>query len=92
MPYCYNCKYLDKEKKKQGKVDGNLYYCQKNKAYINAAKDTCPNFSKSERRSWENDEIYQDSKKYYDNDTPLGFYIFILVVLIILGLILNVFN
>ena len=39
-----------------------------------------------------NDEIYDDGKKYYNDTTPVGFYLVVLITLIILGLFLGVFN
>ena len=89
---CYNCSNLDPSKKKPGKVSGNLYYCKKLKDFVNPYEFNCNNFDKTySRKSWENDEIYKDGKSYYDNDTPLWVYSFVLIALIILGLILGVF-
>lgn len=89
---CYNCANLDPEKKKAGKVAGNLYFCKKNKVYVNAAKTTCEHYEKSYRQKDQDSDIYEDSKEYYDNDTPISFYIVILIALIIIGLIMGVFT
>ena len=89
---CYNCANLDKEKKSAGKLMGNLYYCKKNKVFVNAATNGCEKWSKSSRKGYEDDEIYKDSKDYYNNNTPIGVLAFVLIVLVILGLILGVFK
>ena len=68
------------------------YFCKKNKVYVNAAKTTCEHYEKSYRQKDLDSDIYEDSKEYYDNDTPLSFYIVILIVLIIIGLIMGVFT
>lgn len=89
---CYNCAYLDTKTKKSGAVNGCLYYCKKNKTFINAATDNCESHKNSYRDSYENNEIYRNSEDYYDDDTPIALYVFILITLIIVGLIMGVFN
>ena len=44
------------------------------------------------RKIYTRDEIYDDGKKYYNDTTPVGFYLVVLIILIILGLFLGVFN
>lgn len=64
----------------------------KNKVFVNAATNTWTNFSQCYRENWKNDEIYINSKNYCDNNMPIGLYIFLLIILIVLGLILEVFQ
>lgn len=90
--YCSECSNLDNSKKSPGKVSGNLYYCKKLKEYVNPSMCGCEKFDKTySRKSYENDEIYQDGKDYYNNDTPLELLVFIFIFLVILGLIMGVF-
>lgn len=86
----YRCANLDVKKKQPGKVSGNLYYCKKLKTYVNPSKFKCEKFSKDDKRL-ENHEIYEDGKNYYNDNTPIGLYVFVLIVLIIVGLIMGVF-
>ena len=80
---CYNCSNLDTKKKKNGKRDGCLYFCKKNKCFVNAAKDGCPKWSKADRKKTEIDEIYNNGKRFYDDDKSIGFYLFIFILIII---------
>lgn len=89
---CYNCKNLDTSKKKPGAYDGCLYYCKKNKMFVNPAKYVCANYTKGDRDYLKDDKIYEDGKKYYDDATPIWVYAIILVILLVLGLILGVFH
>lgn len=89
---CYNCDNLDKDKKAAGKVSGNLYYCKKLKTYVNPTYDGCEKFVKSSRKPYENDDIYKDGKSYYNDKTPLGIYIIVIIILLIIGLIMGVFS
>ena len=81
---CYNCSNLDPKKKSNGKLDGCLYFCKKNKCFINAAKDGCDKWNKADRKSSEIDEIYENGNRYYNDDKPIGFYIVLLILVIIL--------
>lgn len=89
---CYSCAYLDTKTKKSGAIDGCLYYCKKNKTFVNAATDSCETHKNGYRDTYENNEIYRNSEDYYDDDTPIELYIFILIVMIVLGLIMGVFK
>lgn len=90
---CCSCKYLNENCKKEGKVSGCLYYCSKIKAYVNGASDSCDDYCfEYGRKVYTRDEIYNDGKTYYNDTTPVGFYLVILIILIILGLFLGVFN
>lgn len=91
--YCCSCKNLDVKNKKKGKVNGNLYFCKKKKSYVSGCTYGCPDFQKaSGRKSYQTDEIFKDGKKYSNDTTPVGIYIMLLVVLIILGIIMKVFK
>ncbi len=92
MHNCYNCSNLDPEKKSKGKLDGALYYCKKNKAFVNAAKDGCEKWDKADRKSYVNDEIYDESKKYYNDDKPVGFYLIVLIIVVIFLVLLSIFQ
>ena len=81
---CYNCSNLDTKKKSNGKLDGCLYFCKKNKCFVNAAKDGCPKWNKSDRKPTEIDEIYNNSKRYYNDDKPITFYVFLLILVLLL--------
>lgn len=86
---CYNCKYLDTSDKKEG-VCGARYYCTKNKKYVTGNSE-CENYLYDyARKTYVKDEIYNDGVRFSDDDTPIGTYIFILIVIIIIGCILNV--
>ena len=70
---------LDVKKKADGKVDG-LYFCKKQKQYINPSNTECEKFEKAfKRQNWESNEIYEAGKKYYNDSTPVGIYVFILI-------------
>ena len=87
---CYACKYLCENDKKEGKCCGALYYCSKLKKYINSASKGCDNYFKDfSRGSFTRDEIYNNGKKYYDDDKDPGVYLVILFFIIIVGIIAN---
>ena len=54
---CNSCAYLDSGQKKSGRVDGCLYYCKKNKTFVNAATDVCEAYQNGYRDSYEKNEI-----------------------------------
>ena len=87
---CYNCSNLDPKQKSAGKLDGNLYYCKKLKTYVNAAKDGCEKWDKADRKSYENDELYEQGKKYYNDNKPLGYYLFLLILIIIFCILMTI--
>lgn len=90
---CSSCKYLIESKKKEGKQLGCLYYCSKMKKYINGNGEECNNYYKDySRTSFTRNEIYREGNKYSDDTTSVGSYLLLLIVLIILGLIFNVFT
>ncbi len=90
---CFNCDNLDPKKKAAGKVSGNLYYCKKNKTYINPIMKACDKYKLTEKRKEkENEEIKNDGKNYYNDTTPVGLLVAVFIILIILGLALGVFT
>ena len=91
--YCADCANLDDKKSQDGKVSGKLYYCKKLKQYVNTTMDACEKFDQTySRKRSKVDEIYDDGKKFDNDNTPLGFLIVVFIILVILGLILGVFK
>ena len=88
---CYNCAYLNVNNKKEGNTNGCLYYCTKIKKYVNGAYDSCEAYSDDySRKTYENNEIYNNGKHYYNgSDTPLSIKVFLIIVLIIIAIICN---
>lgn len=89
---CSSCKYLKENDKKEGKQLGCKYYCTKMKKYVNG-NGCCNEYSEDYGRcTYKRDEIYRDGIKYSNDTTEISTYIFILIILIISGLIFNVFT
>jgi len=83
---CSSCKYLKENDKKEGKQLGCKYYCTKMKTYVNG-NGCCNEYSEDYGRNvLKRDEIYREGTK------EISTYIFILIILIISGLIFNVFT
>ncbi|MDD6878855.1 MAG: hypothetical protein PUD59_01310 [bacterium] len=90
---CNSCKYLKYEKRNEGKTNGAIYWCMKNKQYVNGAKDECDKYELDNiRKTYIRDEIYLDGEKYYNGGDHNLIEALFLIFLIILGLILGVFN
>ncbi len=90
---CCSCKYLNENCKKEGKVSGSLYYCSKMKTFVSGASSSCDSYCfEYGRKVYVRDEIYNDGKNYYNDATSPSFYLVVLIILIILGLFLGVFN
>lgn len=89
---CYNCKYLKYQQKKDGCINGSVYYCTKIKKYVNGADDGCNAYYKDySRKNYEADEIYNNGRHYSDDSTPISFYVFLVIVLSIVTFIVNIF-
>lgn len=89
---CYKCKYLKKDNKKAGVINGCLYYCTKIEKYVNGAAEGCDKYYKDYgRKTYEKDEIYNNGKKYYNDSIPVSTYLIIAFVLTIIAIIVNVF-
>lgn len=68
-------------------MNGCIYYCSKIRTYINGSSDPCNKFEKDySRKTYINDTIYKNGKSYYNDPTPIGAYIFILITLIIVAI------
>ena len=63
------------------------HYCKKLKTYVNPYRDGCEKWEKSDRKGYENDELYDQGKKYYNDDKPLGFYLFLLGLVLLICII-----
>ena len=88
---CSSCKYLNTEKKYEGAVSGCKYYCEKFKSYMDGSQYSCDNYEKNYGRSnYTCDKICDDGNNFYDDNKSVGYYIFVLVVIIILGLLSSV--
>lgn len=86
---CSSCKYLNECKKSEGAVSGCSYYCSKINSYINGT-NSCENYEKTYSRSnYECDKIYNDGKNYYNDTTPITFYLVLVAILLILAIIVN---
>lgn len=88
---CYNCGNLDAKKKSKGKVSGAIYYCKKMKTYVNPTNNGCKNFKKCSRKPWDNEAIYKDGQKYFNDRTPAVVYIILFIIIVIIGLLSGVF-
>lgn len=87
---CSSCKYLKEDKRCEGRVSGACYYCSKINSYVNGANTACEKYEKSySRNTYTCNSIYEDGEKYYNDATPISFYLFILIIMIILALIVN---
>ena len=89
---CYNCEYLVAENKKEGNINGCLYYCTKAKKYVNGADNSCDNYNKDICRSTStSNEIYNNGRHYYNGDNcPLILKIIFILILVIIALIANI--
>ncbi len=89
---CYNCEYLVKEDKKEGNINGCLYYCTKAKKYVNGADCGCSEYSKDIcRDTTTNNEIYNNGRHYCNgSNLPLSVQIIFIIILIIFALIANI--
>lgn len=90
---CYDCKYLNANDKKYGNTNGCLYYCVKCEKYVNGACNGCDAYAKDfERDTYENNEIYNNGRHYYNGSKlSLSVRIIFVIILIILAIIVNMF-
>ena len=88
---CYNCKHLEVNNRKDGSTNGCLYYCSKNKTFVNGACDGCDKYSRdSSRKTYTCNEIYNNGRHYTNGSSaPLSLRIVLIIILIILALIAN---
>ena len=81
---CCSCKYLNEEKKLDGKVSGCEYFCNKNNA--------CDKYESSFRGINRCNEIYNDGKNFYNDTHSVSYYLFIFIVVIIIAIIARISN
>ena len=87
---CCRCAFLSYADKKDGKMRGAVYFCKKKKKYVNGNDSACAYYSKDySRKSHEVNEIYENGRDYYNDETNPGVYLVILIILIILAIIVN---
>jgi hypothetical protein len=59
--------------------------------YVNGANNACENYEKTyARNNYECDKIYEEGANFYDDATPIAFYLILLAILIILAIIANI--
>lgn len=81
---CCHCRYLCENNKLEGRCSGAIYYCSKQKKYVNGAKDGCDLYLKDYCKTLvTSNEIYDNGRNYYDDDKSPMFYLFILRVMLI---------
>lgn len=89
---CNSCAYLDPEDKAKGKAGGYVYKCKKNDRYVNAATDNCENWENAYRDNTLANELYKNGKDYSNTDnSTIGKYLFLLIIMIIGGILLSIF-
>lgn len=90
---CYDCCHLKFDNKKDGKINGALYYCTKIKKYVHGNSEVCEKYQYDNlRKTYIKDQIYLDGKNYYDDDTSVFSYIIILFLILIITFILKLFG
>lgn len=88
---CSSCKHLKEDRKYEGAVSGCRYYCEKYKTYVDGSNYGCENYDKSYSRSnYTCDKICDDGRNFYDDSRPISFYIFVLILVVIFGLIITI--
>ena len=89
---CSSCKYLNTDKKYEGAVSGCKYYCEKYKTYIDGSQYSCDKYEKHYgRSSYTCDKVCEDGNNFYDDNKSVSFYVFVLIIILILGFLLNLF-
>lgn len=90
---CCSCKHLKDDKKYKGCVSGCKYFCGKVKNYVYGDNDVCQFFEKSyTRKNIDCDKIYEDGKNFCDDKHSPSYYILILVLLVVVGIVLAIIN
>ena len=90
---CNSCIYLQENKKIDGKLTGAVYFCSKNKKFVSGADNSCDTYKVDPlRKTSLRDEIYRNGKKYANDNTEPGTYLTILIIVIIIGIIITIFN
>lgn len=89
---CCSCKYLNEDKKLDGKVSGREYFCNKNKCFINGQDNACNKYESSFRSTNRCNEIYNDGENFYNDTHSVSYYLFILIIVIIIFVIARINN
>ena len=89
---CSSCKYLNENKKLDGKVSGCKYFCYKNKCYVGGDNHICNNYQNCFRSNSRCDEIYDEGVNFYDDTHSVTYYLFILLIIIIIFIIARLCN
>lgn len=88
---CCHCRYLYENDKKEGICSGAIYYCSKQKKYVNGIQDSCSEYSKDYSKTIGlSNEIYEEGRKYCNDDRSPMFYLVILVVMLILSMFIHI--
>ena len=85
------CKYLDVNNKKEGKVNGCLYYCKLRQEYVYGCDGTCEKFENERRDSKVIEKIYKEGKEYDDINASPEVLLIIIIILVIMGMVMGVF-
>lgn len=87
---CYDCCHLKQDNKKDGKVNGAVYYCSKQKKYINGMSDGCEKYEHDILKTTsEKDEIYNNSVHYTNDSISIGGGIALIILLLLLKIFLS---
>jgi len=85
---CSSCKYLNENKKLDGKVSGCEYFCNKNKHFVNGQNNACNKYGSTNRCN----EIYNEGKDFHNDIHSVSYYLFILIIVIIIAIIARISN
>ena len=88
---CGQCVFLKEKYEKVGNGGGKKYYCEYLKDYVYGCS-SCSNFKSDKKRNGDKVKMIVEDGKEYDNGIPVSLYFLLLLILIILGLILGVFQ
>ena len=89
---CSSCQFLNETRKKDGAVSGAIYFCAKKNKYVYGYDNKCESYEKTySRYSLNCSTIYEDGQNYYNDTKSTSFYLTILIILIIIGLLINIF-
>lgn len=88
---CNSCANLDYDSRKPGKASGALYFCKKKNTYVNGAKDYCELYESGLLETHKKNQVYEDGKNYDDDNSSIGSYLFILILLVIFGILGMIF-
>ena len=95
--YCSDCRNLNINKKMK-KIDkgvekeiSGMYHCYAKDTYINPSSPACEDFDSNFIGAMERDRLYKEGKDAADakhkDDTPVGVYIFIFFIIVIVWII-----